>query len=369
MGKIIHSPVVTRSKSQNKTLSSRTGTTYRLKMAHGTSQTVDEQMKQLRRERENMEKQKADLELRMTQFATCQELADQVKMLQREKDQRDRASSSNNIELDIKAPKFSDEDKSNPIEFLRDLERYFNVHNVNDAKQDWVLGSILEGRAKIWYEANKEVCNTYENFRKHFKREFYSVQYQVKAKNRWSSRRYKSQDGELRSYFRRQSEEAKYFEPALSTYEINYAVVQQLPARIRDLLATIDFNNSELIMQSLSNLDISQEGREFDRDKTQNFNRPNQNRNQIQGVISNNYSRQSRFQSRPNNNYNNSNNYGSSYMNPTGHRTYYDTVPQQFILPNTRYPPPVLVRPTNYDNQVASNPNLCQFNNPATNLN
>ncbi|XP_048514039.1 uncharacterized protein LOC125501687 isoform X2 [Athalia rosae] len=277
MGKIIHSPVVTRSKSQNKTLSSRTGTTYRLKMAHGTSQTVDEQMKQLRRERENMEKQKADLELRMTQFATCQELADQVKMLQREKDQRDRASSSNNIELDIKAPKFSDEDKSNPIEFLRDLERYFNVHNVNDAKQDWVLGSILEGRAKIWYEANKEVCNTYENFRKHFKREFYSVQYQVKAKNRWSSRRYKSQDGELRSYFRRQSKEAKYFEPALSTYEINYAVVQQLPARIRDLLATIDFNNSELIMQSLSNLDISQEGREFDRDKTQNFNRPNQN--------------------------------------------------------------------------------------------
>lgn len=53
-----------------------------------------------------------------------------------------------------------------------------------------------------------------------------------------------------------QIKESKYFIPKLSDYEINYKIIQQYPTWVKETLATINYADSNLISQTLANLDI-----------------------------------------------------------------------------------------------------------------
>lgn len=336
-------------------------------------QTPEEQLQRLKSEREKIAEEREALQKQKEELQEHRDPADQVRLLQAEKQAQfetigqfnlgaiNQSTEATNrllgglinhsqcMQLEIKPPKFSDEEIDNPIEFLNELEKYCKNNSVTEVQLWWVIGSSLTGRAKIWFDIHRSSFNNYEGFKKSFKEEFYSIQYRVKIKNRWSSRRYKSQDGSLGNYFGKQTREAKYFEPVLSQYEINYAVVQQLPVRVRDILATVDFNDTKLVSRALSNLDLAQEERDrYEKSKnSNNYKKDQQSNTQVQTVNSGKVSNQVQTQQFPQQqNYN---------FSPPVFPNYLVAQQQKFVLPNTNFPPPVLNNPYNFNNSSQQN--------------
>ncbi|KAK2575340.1 hypothetical protein KPH14_012742 [Odynerus spinipes] len=169
------------------------------------------------------------------------------------------------LQLDIKVDKFSDENQKNPCEFLDEVEKYFKFKGVREEHKTLVCESFLEGRAKFWADTVSNITQPYTEFRCKFLKEFYSIPVQVKLKNQWLSRRYRQQEGALQDYFYKQIRAARYFEPEMSTYEINYSVAQQFPIRIREALSTVDYSCTSAMVQALAQLESIQRERETER--------------------------------------------------------------------------------------------------------
>ncbi|XP_046614681.1 uncharacterized protein LOC124302493 [Neodiprion virginianus] len=260
--------------------------------------------------------------------------------------------------IDVNIPEFFDEESSNPIEFLDNMESYFNLKNIVG---QWKLGIIenkLRGRAKLWWSSIKHQIESYDAFERTFLEKFYSIPIQVKAKNRWSSRKYKSQDGSLQMYFFKQIVEAKYFTPKLDVFEVNYTIIQQLPNRIRDILATVNFSDTKQIEQTLSQLDSTYQERENEKRQNQNSSNPiNQSQNFRNTTYKYNDSQYINYQPANNQigpqsqinyqNYSHNNsqvaNTGNVMTNGQSPNNFSASTNNHIILPNLRYPPPPLL--------------------------
>lgn len=99
---------------------------------------------------------------------------------------------------DLKAPKFSNENESNPREFIESLEKYFNVKNIPNNQKMQVVEAALQGKAKIWIDLQNNLQN-YDAFKVRFIEAFYSVPVMCKVKTNWSNRKYR--EGSLLLYF------------------------------------------------------------------------------------------------------------------------------------------------------------------------
>lgn len=234
------------------------------------------------------------------------------------------------LNLDIKMPKFSDETKMNPKEYLEKLKSFKKLKNIDDKLVLLILEHSLEGRARLWYDLNANF-ETFDDFQTEFLDEFYSIPVRVKIKNLWVARRYTS-NVSFPEYFYSQSKESSFFIPELTTYEINYTIIQQFPTWVRDHLVMIDFNETKHIVQSLTNLEANRKEKEsrsvshipkerFFAPKVNkvNFHRSGYNSNR-HPVYENSYS---------NNGYYNDNRAGMSRNQ------------QSLNLPDTRFPPPL----------------------------
>ena len=172
---------------------------------------------------------------------------------------RDFGSILNNLQVtnvEIKIPKFGNETEKNPKAFLEELERYFRIKNINiDSKKLVLAEHALEDQARIWIRYKRDAIVSYGQFKIEFLEEFYSVPIRVKLENKWYLRRYSIQDGNLLTYFYSQTKEASFFEPQLSEYKINYNTVQQMPYRVRENLATINFTDTKVVAQALAQFD------------------------------------------------------------------------------------------------------------------
>lgn len=163
-------------------------------------------------------------------------------------------SNVQNFQIDIKMPKFKDDYERNPIEFLEEMKRFFKAKNVKQEKKMTIVEHALEGRASLWMDLQNNIEN-YDQFKVRFLEEFYSVPIRVQFKNAWLERRYNAQKESLQTYYYRQVKDARYFRPELTEYEVNYNIIQQYPAWIKERLVTVDYNNSALIGQTLGSLD------------------------------------------------------------------------------------------------------------------
>ncbi|XP_046416733.1 putative uncharacterized protein DDB_G0272516 [Neodiprion fabricii] len=280
--------------------------------------------------------------------------------------------------IDAKAPEFTDEEVINPIEYLENLENYFRLKCVKEECKLSIVESKLSGRAKIWWEASKETINTYNDFKEAFKNKFYSIPIQVKVKTKWSSRRYNQQDGSLQTYFFKQLKEAKYLLPKLDQFEINYTIIQQLPYKIRDTLATVNMADTKIIEQALSQLDVNYEERNNNKHKYQNQSNNNQvnnvNNMQIQHKQQqqiNNTSRQQNYPNAANNFYQNPQ-FGTN-LSPWQYQPQVQaSTSNQMNLPNVNYPPPYFSGTNNQiqslQTQMQTNTNNLQTS-PNRNLN
>ncbi|KAK2579145.1 hypothetical protein KPH14_001315 [Odynerus spinipes] len=100
--------------------------------------------------------------------------------------------SINTMNIDIKIPKFENELKMYPLDFLDRLDKYFTFRKCSEFEKLLIIENSIEGRGKIWYNANR--CNfiSYVTFKEAFEKQFYSVPMQAKIQSQWSARRFDS---------------------------------------------------------------------------------------------------------------------------------------------------------------------------------
>lgn len=188
------------------------------------------------------------------------------------------------LQVSVPLPKF-DCLKRNPIEFVKELEKYFLRKNIAEDLKLIIVEEALNGRAKMWYDARSFPFIDYQHFKEKFLEEFYSIEARMVAKSEWENRRYKASDRSLEEYYIEQLREVKFCLLTLKEYEINYLIMKQLPHRAREVLATIDYFDTSKILQALARLDVarrdSEAGTSFNGYNTNFSNKFNQNKSII----------------------------------------------------------------------------------------
>ena len=72
-------------------------------------------------------------------------------------------------QLDIKIPEFKDENSGNPLEFLDDVTRFCQIKNINDERKVIILSVMLQGNARIWFELQSSF-HKFDEFKRSFSR-------------------------------------------------------------------------------------------------------------------------------------------------------------------------------------------------------
>lgn len=159
------------------------------------------------------------------------------------------------MSTDIKLPKF--EESENPNHFIEKLRKFFTVKKVADDNKLNILEGAFDGRVRAWFETKKNSFINYKDFEKKFLEEFYSIPIRVRIKSNWLAKRFEPNKESLNSYFLGQVQQAQYFLPKMEEYEVYYTIISQMPIRVRESLATIDFSNFNSISQASTQLDIT----------------------------------------------------------------------------------------------------------------
>ncbi|XP_043475963.1 uncharacterized protein LOC122507367 [Leptopilina heterotoma] len=127
------------------------------------------------------------------------------------------------LQINIPLPVF-DLKCTNPVEFIRNLEKYFVRKEIMDSKKLLVVEDALRGSARVWFDT---VLNPFRHFNE-FKDKFFN----------------------------------KYLYNTcicmiLVLESGVYRKATLLPQRVRDILSTVDFADSDRISQALARLDLS----------------------------------------------------------------------------------------------------------------
>lgn len=155
-------------------------------------------------------------------------------------------------------PKFDGLSK-NSIQFIQSFEKYFLRKSISENLQLIIVEDALIGKAKMWHDARTFPFINYQHFKMKFLEEFYSIEARMLAKYEWENRRFKETDRSLQSYYMEQLSRPKFCLSSFKEYEINYLSLKQLPQRTKEVLATIDYNDTSRIMQALARLDVARE--------------------------------------------------------------------------------------------------------------
>lgn len=131
------------------------------------------------------------------------------------------------------------------------------MRNVPSEFQVATLEQMLSGHTRNWFRINKRNIVSIEEFERLFLEEFYTVPIRVAFKAQWASKKYYAKDSTLQEYFYSQLLQAKYFDPPVLPYEINFSIVQQMPPAVQFALSTVDFSQTGAITQALAQIDIT----------------------------------------------------------------------------------------------------------------
>ena len=146
------------------------------------------------------------------------------------------------------------------------------------------MDDAFESRARAWFDFQRNTFTDFNEFKEKFLAEFYSIPIRVQIMFSWLARRFDSGKGKLQTYVLNQIKEAQYFLPKIEAYEMHYTIIQQMPIRVGEAMATADFSDFDKISQALSHLDLTSTDK-INNQKKQNpnfSNNPNQSNNQNQ---------------------------------------------------------------------------------------
>lgn len=160
------------------------------------------------------------------------------------------------LQINLTLPLFNP-DSSNPVEFIRSFEKYCIRKNIVDDERLLIVEDALQGTAKIWFDTIAIPCSSFNEFKDIFLKEYFSIEARMQAKKEWEDRRFHKSDMSLQAYYNLQIKSAKVKVPRMEAYEINFIIIGQFPLRVRDILSTIDYADSERISKALARLDLS----------------------------------------------------------------------------------------------------------------
>ena len=268
------------------------------------------------------------------------------------------AMSFSNVE--VKMPKFLDENESHPLEFLDRLDKFFRIKNISADKKMSAVEIALDRNARLWLDLQNDFEN-YEAFKVAFQASFFSVPIQVKVKSNWVTREYNERrDGNFLNFYYQQYKEASYIRPIMTEYEKNYMLA----------LASANFNDASTIAHALTNLDTIRLEKQIRREHRQtaqnnNYNLNNQQNSQnvvsVQSLHASNQNYKNRNSRRNNGRYN-SNRHG--YYNNSLHSIHNNNSlgnssvasGNMHVLHDTRCPPPnIPINTQNNQNNVNTN--------------
>ena len=117
------------------------------------------------------------------------------------------------LQLNIALPQFVGI-KNNPVEFIQNLEKYFQRRNVsNDLKLIFVEDS-LKGRARTWFDARAIPFDNYMQFKEMFLKEFQFIEARMKAKATRETHRFRASEESFQVYFIDKLRLARFICPA-----------------------------------------------------------------------------------------------------------------------------------------------------------
>lgn len=148
-------------------------------------------------------------------------------------------------------------DECNPKKYLDDIKDYMSMKNIPEDCKLKALEQLLSGHLKNWFQSNKALILSFERFETLFLEECYSIPVKVALKSKWSERKYNKSNGSLKKCFYSQLNKAQYFDPPLTTYEINFLIIHQMLVSIQIAMSTVNFALTQTVVQSLSQLDIA----------------------------------------------------------------------------------------------------------------
>ena len=161
------------------------------------------------------------------------------------------------IQVNINIPTYNGE-KGNPAEFIEKVEKYFLRKRIkDDAHKLLAVEDALNDRTRSWFEAQISPFVDFNHLKLRFLKNFYSLEARAERKNSWSTRKYQFSDGSYTEYFTEQRRIAKYFDPPMDSYEMNYHIIKQLPPRAREILSVVNYSETDLIVQALGRMDSS----------------------------------------------------------------------------------------------------------------
>ena len=358
------------------------------RMAHAAQEELANLRAQLQAQQQQMEQAKAEMKVARQQQLELGLMRDQLVALQRDRDEalavlnnlrqngqppeqvQQQSQIPNNevcniisamgfSQIEYKIPKFSDENENHPLEFLDKIEGFFRVKNISNDKKLAIIEMSLEGSARLWFNLQNQF-ESYEIFKIAFKARFFSVPVQIKLKNQWVMREYYEKfDGNFLNYYYSQLKKASYMTPAMSEYEKNYVIVKQFPWWVQEALASANFENTDSIAHTLSNLDAIRSEKQAARNNKYNNQTNNYSPNnhflepqtaQVREMCINTRS-ENNYRFRNSKRYNGYNRYNNN-RSPIDKRSEYPSQPNvyNFNLPDTRIPSPNLQGNTHRQN-------------------
>lgn len=135
-------------------------------------------------------------------------------------------------------------EKTNPIEFIKSFEKYCIRKNISNDHKMLIVEDALIGASKIWFETVEIPFDNFDQFKEDFIDKFFSVEVTMKAKSEWENKRFRVQDKSFLTYFNEQIRRARILVPRMEQHEINFIILNQFPNRVRDILATVDYNDT-----------------------------------------------------------------------------------------------------------------------------
>ncbi|XP_063218407.1 uncharacterized protein LOC134528562 [Bacillus rossius redtenbacheri] len=178
-------------------------------------------------------------------------------------------------------PTFSAKSHENPRKFLKTFEEYSSHFNLTESEKLKCLSSSLKSTAYYWWEVHHHVISSYEQFKKLFLNQYWSLKLQGNLRamlhgEKFDPKRNSSLEGHLSDMFER----TRYLDVEMDDGEFVAMVLGQLPMRYQLHLSGQNFENISDFREQLlayERLDRQNRTNNIDREENQRpiYTKPN----------------------------------------------------------------------------------------------
>ncbi len=165
---------------------------------------------------------------------------------------------TNNFVLsDVILPKFGNRQHENPLQYLKDLQNFFDLRAVPEQSKLLVVKNSLIGNCSSWFEMYIDMSMCYEEFKRAFMDQYWDIRKQNEVKNKIVNGMYNvKRDGNMCDYFLKMGQLAKFVDPPISPQELISLVANHFPTEARSAIIISKPKTFKETMQLLKELQV-----------------------------------------------------------------------------------------------------------------